>query len=218
MSERNLRRGIVDTARAMNANGINQGTSGNVSARAAGGFLITPSAVDYDDCTPADVVRMAMDGTAEGRHEPSSEWPLHRDVLAARSSVNAVLHAHPPFATALACLGRGIPAFHYMVAIAGGRDIRCADYATFGSGDLSRTALEALQGRSACLLANHGMVAVGRSLKEVLMLALEVETLARQYVIALQVGEPNLLDDAEMDVVVEKFKAYKTDFGGGDGP
>lgn len=215
MSERNLRRGIVDTARAMNTHGINQGTSGNVSARAEGGFLITPSAVDYDDCTPADVVRMAMDGTAEGRHEPSSEWPLHRDVLAARSSVNAVLHAHPPFATALACLGRGIPAFHYMVAIAGGRDIRCAAYATFGSGDLSQGALEALQGRSACLLANHGMVAVGRSLKEVLMLALEVETLARQYVIALQVGEPNLLDDTEMDAGVEKFKAYKTDFGGG---
>ena len=204
----------MDTARAMNAHGINQGTSGNVSARTEGGFLITPSAVDYDECTPADVVHMSMDGTVRGRHQPSSEWPLHRDVLAARSEINAVLHAHPPFATALACLGRGIPAFHYMVAIAGGRDIRCADYATFGSGDLSRTALEALQGRSACLLANHGMVAVGRSLKEVLMLALEVETLARQYVIALQVGEPNLLDDAEMDVVVAKFKDYKTEIGG----
>ena len=128
--------------------------------------------------------------------------------------INAVLHAHPPFATALACLGRGIPAFHYMVAVAGGRDIRCAPYATFGSGELSRGATEALRGRGACLLANHGMVAVGPSLKAALMLALEVETLARQYVTALQVGEPNLIDDAEMDVVVEKFKAYKTDTGG----
>ncbi len=217
MSERNLRRGIVDTARAMNSGGINQGTSGNVSARTEGGFLITPSGIGYDDCTPADVVPMAMDGTAEGGCKPSSEWPLHRDVLAARSSVNAVLHAHPPFATALACLGRGIPAFHYMVAIAGGRDIRCAPYATFGSADLSQGALAALEGRTACLLANHGMVAVGRSLKAVLMLAIEVETLAQQYMIALQAGEPNLLDDAEMDVVLEKFKAYKTDIGGRDG-
>ena len=213
----NLRRGIVDTARAMNSHAINQGTSGNVSARTEGGFLITPSGIGYDGCTPADIVHMSMDGSARGRHQPSSEWPLHRDVLAARPGVDAVLHAHPPFATALACLGRGIPAFHYMVAIAGGRDIRCAPYATFGSAELSRAALEALEGRSACLLANHGMVAVGSSLKAALMLALEVETLARQYMLALQVGEPNLLDDAEMDVVLEKFKAYKTDIGGRDG-
>ena len=204
----------MDTARAMNAHGINQGTSGNVSARTEGGFLITPSGIGYDDCTPADAVPMAMDGTAEGRCKPSSEWPLHRDVLAARPEINAVLHAHPPFATALACLGRGIPAFHYMVAIAGGRDIRCAPYATFGSGDLSRGVLEALQGRSTCLLANHGMVTVGRSLKAALMLAIEVETLARQYLNALQAGVPNLIDDAEMDVVLEKFEAYKTDIGG----
>ncbi len=217
MSERNLRRDIVETARAMNANGINQGTSGNVSARTEGGFLITPSGIGYDDCTPADVVRMAMDGSAEGRLKPSSEWPLHRDLLAARPEINAVLHAHPPYATALACLGRGIPAFHYMVAIAGGRDIRCAAYATFGTQELSRAALEALEGRGACLLANHGMVALGRSLKAVLMLALEVETLARQYLSALQAGEPNLLGEAEMDVVLEKFKAYKTDNGGRDG-
>ena len=217
MSERNLRVDIVDTARAMNAHGINQGTSGNVSARTEGGFLITPSGMDYDECTPADIVSMSMDGAAEGEHEPSTEWPLHRDVLAARPSVNAVLHAHPPFATALACLGRGIPAFHYMVAIAGGRDIRCAPYATPGSGELSQGALAALEGRGACLLANHGMVAMGRSPKAALMLALEVETLARQYVIALQVGEPNLLGEADMDAVLELFKTYKTDSGGRDG-
>ena len=217
MPEQDLRQDIVKTALATNAEGINRGTSGNVSARVDGGFLVTPSGIGYGDCTPADIVRMAMDGTAEGKHEPSTEWLLHRDLLATRPKTNAVLHAHPPFATALACLGRGIPAFHYMVAIAGGRDIRCAPYATPGSGELSQAALEALEGRDACLLANHGMVALGRSLKAALMLALEVETLARQYVIALQVGAPNLLGDAEMDAVMELFKTYKTETGGRDG-
>ena len=137
MQEQDLRRDIIKTAKAMNAQGTNQGTSGNISARIEGGFLITPSGIDYEACTLDDIIRMSMDGTPEGPHKPSSEWRLHRDLLAARPEVQAVLHAHPTFATALACLRRGIPAFHYMVAVAGGRDIRCAPYATFGTEELS---------------------------------------------------------------------------------
>jgi len=208
MSKQDLRREIIKTARAMNAQGINQGTSGNISARVERGFLITPSGVDYEACAPEDVIRMSMDGAAEGPRKPSSEWRLHRDLLAARPEVQAVLHAHPTFATALACTGRGIPAFHFMVAIAGGKDIRCAPYATFGTEELSKAALGAMDGRTACLLANHGMVAVAGGLAEVLMRAIEVETLARQYYHVMQIGEPALLDDAEMDVVLEKFTTY----------
>ena len=209
MREQDLRRDIIKTARAMNAQGTNQGTSGNISARIEGGFLITPSGIDYEACAPDDIIRMSMDGAPEGPHKPSSEWHLHRDLLAARPEVQAVLHAHPTFATALACLRRGIPAFHYMVAVAGGRDIRCAPYATFGTEELSRAVLDAMTERTACLLANHGMVAVAGSLTGVLTLAIEVETLARQYYHAMQIGEPVILDDAEMDVVLEKFTNYK---------
>lgn len=208
MQEQDLRLDIIKTARAMNAQGINQSTSGNISARIEGGFLITPSGIDYETCAPDDVIRMSMDGAPEGPHKPSSEWRLHRDLLAARPEVQAVLHAHPTFATALACLRRGIPAFHFMVAVAGGRDIRCAPYATFGTEELSRAALEAMTGRTACVLANHGMVAVAGSLAGVLTRAIEVETLARQYYHAMQIGEPVILDDAEMDVVLEKFTTY----------
>ena len=209
MQEQDLRRDIIKTARAMNAQGANQGTSGNISARIEGGFLITPSGIDYEACALDDIIRMSMDGAPEGPHKPSSEWHLHRDLLAARPEVQAVLHAHPTFATALACLRRGIPAFHYMVAVAGGRDIRCAPYATFGTEELSRAVLDAMTERTACLLANHGMVAVAGSLTGVLTLAIEVETLARQYYHAMQIGEPVILDDAEMDVVLEKFTNYK---------
>ncbi len=208
MGDQELKREILETARAMNARGINHGASGNVSARVDQGFLVTPSGRDYDDCTPGDVVTMTMEGAIHGSGKPSSEWRIHRDLLAARPEANAVLHAHPPFATALACLGQAIPAFHYMVAIAGGRNIRCAPYATFGTDDLSRSAVDALQDRKACLLANHGMVAIAPSLSQVLDLAVEVEILAQQYWRALQIGEPNILDDAEMDVVLAKFKDY----------
>ena len=208
MREQDLRRDIIQTARTMNAQDINQGTSGNISARFERGFLITPSNVDYEVCVPDDFIRMSMDGTSEGPHKPSSEWRIHRDLLTARPKVQAVLHAHPTFTTALACLRRGIPAFHYMVAVAGGRDIRCATYATFGTEELSLAALEAMTGRTACLLANHGMVAVAGSLEKVLKLAIEVETLAHQYYHAMQIGEPVILDDAEMDVVLGKLPTY----------
>ena len=192
----------------MNALGLNRGTSGNLSVRVAGGLLITPSGVPKDELRPADIVALDQAGKARGRLAPSSEWRFHRDIGKARPEVNAVLHAHSMFSTTLACLGRGIPAFHYMVAVAGGADIRCAPYATFGTATLSRHALAALEGRKACLLANHGMIIVGDSLKDVLRLAVEVETLAAMYWRALQIGKPMLLSKAEMARVLKKFKTY----------
>jgi L-fuculose-phosphate aldolase len=199
---------MIATARRMNATGLNQGTSGNLSLRVDGGFLVTPTGMDYEALEPEDIVFMRMDGSHEGRRRPSSEWRFHRDILAARPEVGAVLHAHAMFCTTLACLHRGIPAFHYMVAVAGGVDIRCAPYATFGTEELSRHAVTALEGRKACLLANHGLIAVGTSLADALKRAVEVETLAAMYWRALQVGEPVLLSEAEMAVVLEKFKTY----------
>lgn len=210
MKHRTLRRDLIETARRMNALGINQGTSGNLGVRAGAGLLVTPSGVGYDEMTPADLIEMDFDGAwrcaAEGRR-PSSEWRFHRDILRARPDVNAVVHAHSTHATALACLRRDIPAFHYMVAVGGGSSIRCAAYATFGTEALSQAALAALDGRRACLLANHGMIACGRDLAAALALAVEVETLAAQYCQALQVGTPKLLSAAEMKRVLAKFAA-----------
>ncbi|WXH30771.1 5-(methylthio)ribulose-1-phosphate aldolase [Myxococcus stipitatus] len=206
--ERTLRESMIATCRKMNEAGLNQGTSGNLSVRVAQGFLLTPTGMDYDVLVPEDIVLMHMDGTHEGRRRPSSEWQLHRDILAARPEVGAVLHAHSMFCTTLACLRRGIPAFHYMVSAAGGVDVRCAPYATFGTGELARNALDALEGRKACLMANHGMLSLGTNLAGAFKLAVEVETLAAMYWRALQVGEPVLLDAEEMSRVLEKFKTY----------
>jgi L-fuculose-phosphate aldolase len=203
-----LRRAVVAAARALNADGLSQGTSGNVSARAGGGFLVTPSGVGYGDLTADSIVQMDMNGGHTGRLLPSSEWRVHRDIYAAREDAGAVVHAHAPFATTLACLGRGIPAFHYMVAVAGGHDIRCAGYATFGTQALSDKALRALDGRRACLLANHGLIAIGGDPEGALALANEVETLAGMYWRALQVGEPRILSRAEMRRVLRKFETY----------
>ncbi|QQR43619.1 class II aldolase/adducin family protein [Myxococcus xanthus] len=203
-----LRESMIATARRMNASALNQGTSGNLSVRVEAGFLLTPTGMDYDSLVPEDLVLMRFDGSHEGRRSPSSEWQLHRDILAARPEVGAVLHAHSMFCTTLACLHRDIPAFHYMVSAAGGTDVRCAPYATFGTAELAAHVLAALEGRKACLMANHGMVAVGRDLPAAFKLAVEVETLAAMYWRALQVGEPVLLDGAEMARVLEKFKTY----------
>jgi L-fuculose-phosphate aldolase len=202
------REAILATARRMNSSGLNQGTSGNLSHRVDGGFLVTPTGMEYDALRPEDIVLMRFDGSHEGPRRPSSEWRFHRDILASRPEVNAVLHSHSMFCTAVACLRRSIPAFHYMVAVAGGASIRCAPYATFGTEELSRHAVAALEGRKACLLANHGLIAVGTDLAAAFKLAMEVETLAAMYLRALQVGEPVLLDEAEMAVVLEKFKTY----------
>jgi L-fuculose-phosphate aldolase len=207
-----LRAGIVATARAMNAHGINRGKSGNVSARLPGarfaGFLITPTGMPYDTMTARDIVPMTADGEARGTRLPSSEWRFHRDLYRARDDFRAIVHVHSPFATALACLRTGIPAFHYMVAIAGGRDIRCAPYATYGTLALAAQAVAAMNGRRACLLANHGMIAGGASLAQALALAVEVESLAEMYCRARQLGEPVLLSDAEMDDVLARFHTY----------
>ena len=208
-----LRRQIIGTCLDMNRLGINQGMAGNVSARLGGGLLITPSGLPYDDMKPQDIVFLDENGGPKGERNPSSEWRFHYDILHARGDVGAVLHAHAPFCTALACLGREIPAFHYMVAVAGGDSIRCAPYATFGSQELSDNALAALEGRKACLLANHGMICIARDLAAALALAVEVEALARQYCQALQLGEPIILPATEMQRVLEKFKTYGTPRG-----
>ncbi len=207
-----LREDVIATALGMNTAGINRGKSGNVSARRRDadfdGFLITPTGVPYPRLAREQIVAMTLDGEVLGSWLPSSEWRFHRDIYAARADVDAIVHTHAPFATSLACLERGIPPFHYMVAVAGGRDIRCAPYATFGTQALSDLAVTALAGRQACLLAHHGMIAVDTSLAKALALAVEVETLAEMYWRALQIGEPALLSDAEMDVVLEKFRTY----------
>ncbi len=207
-AERALRDEIVLTGRAMNELGINQGTSGNVSARWGDGFIVTPSGVPYARCEPDDLVWMGFDGTVEGRLKPSSEWRFHLDIYRCRPDAQAVVHTHGVHATAIATHRRGIPAFHYMVALAGGVDIRCAGYATYGTQALSDAALVALDGRRACLLANHGVIALGENLAKALRLAEEAETLARMYLAALQLGEPVVLDDVEMAVVLEKFGSY----------
>jgi L-fuculose-phosphate aldolase len=208
MSELGLRQQIIATALRMNELRINRGRSGNVSARADDGFLVTPSGLPYEETRPEDIASVTLAGDASGPRQPSSEWRFHRDIYAARRDVDAIVHTHSTFATTLACLGRDIPAFHYMVAVAGGKDIRCAGYATFGTQALSDQALVALEARKACLLANHGMIAVGVSLADALALAVEVEALAEQYWRTLQTGTPNLLSDAEMEVVLEKFRSY----------
>ena len=208
MNEVALRAAIIATAIEMNDRRINSGKSGNVSARTETGFLITPTGLPYESMRPEDIVRVTLGGVATGPRTPSSEWRFHRDIYVDRPDAGAIVHAHSPFATTLACLGRGIPAFHYMVAVAGGKDIRCAPYATFGTQELSDDALVALSGRRACLLANHGMIAVDASLGNALALAIEVEALAEQYWRALQIGAPNLLSDAEMDIVLDKFRNY----------
>jgi L-fuculose-phosphate aldolase len=205
---RALREGLIETARQLTATGLTRNTSGNVSHRVEQGFLVTPTGMSYAALQPEDIVFVGFDGERRGRRLPSSEWRFHRDILVERPEMQVVLHAHAPFSTSLACLGTGIPSFHYMVAKAGGPDIRCAPYATFGTETLSRHAVSALDGRLACLLGNHGMIALGQSLEAALTLAVEVETLAEMYWRALQAGTPKLLDAVEMDRVLEKFKDY----------
>lgn len=208
MNEPELRAVLSKTARQTVIQGLNQGASGNVSVRLRDGFLITPSGLPNDTLEPAQMVFVDMEGQAGGGLKPSSEWRIHRDLYRARPEVAAVVHAHSPHAVSLSCLRRDIPAFHYMVAAAGGKDIRCAGYATFGTQALSDWVLAALQDRRACLMANHGLVAVGAGLDAALALAVEVEELCAQYWRAKLMGEPVLLSDAEMDEVLERFRHY----------
>jgi L-fuculose-phosphate aldolase len=192
----------------MNAAGINQGKSGNLSVRTGDGFLVTPSGFTYDAMEPDDIVAVTSAGATTGRRKPSTEWRLHRDIYATYGEAGAIVHAHAMFATTLSCLDRAIPSFHYMVAVAGGADIRCASYATFGTQELSNAVVEALAGRKACLMSHHGMIAFSDTLASAFALAVEVETLSAMYWRALQVGEPSLLSEAEMARVLEKFASY----------
>lgn len=208
VSDRDVRQAIIDACIQMNELGINQGTSGNISCRHGEGMLISPTSTPYDTLQPEDIVFMGWDGEVDGRLPPSSEWRFHLDIMKARPEVNAVVHAHPTYCTTIAIMGRKIPAIHYMVAVAGGSDIRCAPYATFGTAELSAHAVEALRDRKACLLAQHGMIAVGSSLAQAMWLAVEVETLARQYHGALQIGEPPILSDEEIENVIKRMASY----------
>lgn len=207
-SDLKLRKEIIDTCLKMNAMGINQGTSGNVSARVDGGILITPSAVPYDAMKPDSIVRMDWDGKRDGDAVPSTEWRFHLDITRGRDDVGAIVHTHSIYATILSIRGESIPAVHYMIAAAGGPGIRCGKYETFGTEDLSQQALEALEDRNGCLLANHGVIATGPNLAKALWLAKEIEVLAQQYVFSKLLGGPNLLSDDEIHHVVEKFRDY----------
>ena len=209
--ELDLRAGIIAACRAMNSLGINQGTSGNISARYGDVMLITPTGVPYDVLTPRDIAAMTLTGeygTWAGPLQPSSEWRFHLDIMRSRADVGSVVHTHSTYATTLAICGKEIPAVHYMVAASGGPNIRVAPYATYGTQELSDLALKALEGRGCCLLRNHGVIATGANIKKALWLAVEIETLARQYYLSLSIGGAQILPDAEIGLVVEKFKNY----------
>jgi len=189
--------------------GLNKGTAGNCSVRFKGGFLVTPSGMNVEDMTPQSMVQMAFDGTYEKNKIPSSEWRFHCDILKNRPEINAVIHTHSQFATTMACLHKSIPPFHYMIAVTGADTIRYAPYALFGTQVLSDHALAALYHSKACLLANHGMIALGRDLEDALAVTVEVENLCEQYWRILQI-EPNppLLTEQEMRDVFQQFKGY----------
>ena len=221
-NNQNLRESIVSCARKMNSSGINQGTSGNISARLNNGMLITPSSVSYSEMEASDILYVDFNGKIieENRYlnqstkklYPSSEWRIHADILNQRKEINAVLHCHAIYSTALSCHQKNIPSFHYMVALAGGSDIRCAKYATFGTERLSSYVIKALEGRLACLLAHHGQISIGKSLSDAFKLAIEIETLAHIYLEACQLGEPVNLSQEEMSIISEKIilKLYLT--------
>ena len=208
-AETAARRQVLDTALAMSRQGLSPGRSGNVSARFDGDVLITPSGMPYDVLTPADIVCVALDGqAASGRRNPSSELHFHLATYRARPDIGAIVHTHSLHATVLACARRAIPAFHYMVAVAGGDDIPLVPYATFGTDELARHVAAGLTHRNACLMANHGQIAVGATCAEALALAAEVEVLAEQYVKVLTLGSPHILAREEMVRVLERFAGY----------
>lgn len=207
-TEPRLRAALVETCRAMDRLGLTRGTSGNVSVRLHDGLLVSPTGIPYEALAPDQVVRMDMDGTVHGAVQPSSEWRIHRDVLRHRPDFAAVVHTHSTHATAMAVLGLAIPAIHYGVAAAGGADIRCAPYALFGTQALSDGVQYALEGRAACLMAHHGVIACGHTLAGALDLAVTTEELARLYLLCRAVTVPPILSPAQMDAVLERYKTY----------
>jgi L-fuculose-phosphate aldolase len=209
--ERQLREGIIAKCRWMNASGLNQGTSGNISARYKDRMLITPSATPYDAMKPEMIAAMPLEGeygSWEGPLQPSTEWRFHLDIMRGRPDVGGVVHTHSTYATVLAIARKSIPACHYMMAAFGGNDIRCAGYARYGTPELSELALQALEGRNGCLLANHGMIAVGANLDKAMWLAVELETIARQYYLSLALGAPHILGEAEIADTAKGFSTY----------
>lgn len=210
-AEKNLRQAIIEKCLFMNASGLNQSTSGNISARFENRMLITPSATPYDALTPEMICSMpfdAKDGSWEGPLKPSTEWRLHFGILKERPDAGAVVHAHPTYCTTLAIARKPIPAVHYMMAAFGGTDIRCAAYTTFGTAELAANALDALEDRTACLLANHGSIVVGADLDKAMWLAVELETIARQYYNTLLIGGPVLLSDEEIAQTAAAIGTY----------
>jgi L-fuculose-phosphate aldolase len=203
-----LRTELIEACRSMNRLGINKGTSGNISVRNGDGFLISPTGIPYDKLTPEHVVQMNWDATFAGDVLPSSEWRFHRDILQARSDLKSVVHTHSTFATSVSILEKDIPAVHYSIASAGGPTIRCAPYEVFGTQELADVVVKALEGRRACLMAHHGVIAAHVSIARALALAVTVEELAHQYLLCLPFGEPPVLSEDEIAVVVEKFKTY----------
>jgi L-fuculose-phosphate aldolase len=210
MTEHDARQAIVDACRQMNTLGLNQGTSGNISIRQGSAMLITPSATPYETMQPEQIAAMPLDGNGDwsGPLPPSTEWRFHRDIMRHRADAAAIVHAHPTFCTALAIARREIPACHYMIAVFGGDNVRCAPYATFGTSELAAHALAALGGRNACLLANHGVIVCGPTLTKAMWLAVELETIARQYYHALLIGGPALLTKQEIADVLAKIATY----------
>jgi L-fuculose-phosphate aldolase len=209
--ERALRTAIVAKARWMNAAGLNQGTSGNISARYKDVLLITPSATPYEAMTPDTIAAMPLDGeygSWSGPLKPSTEWRFHYDITKSRPDVGAIVHTHSTYATVLAIAHKQIPACHYMIAAFGGTTIRCADYARCGTKELSDFALKALEGRNGCLLANHGMITLGANLEKAMWLAVELETIARQYYLALALGNPDILTDEQIAETARGFATY----------
>lgn len=209
-SELQLRQQLIDTARQLNSSGLSVGKSGNVSARFGDGLLITPTGLAYEQLQTKDIVYLNAHGLPMSKSEPapSSEWHFHCNVYRARADIGAIVHCHSNYATALACTARKIPAFHYMVAVAGGKEIPLASYALFGTEELSTAVVDCLQTVNACLMQNHGQLAIAATLTQAFNLAMEVETLATQYTLAKTLGKVQLLTDQQMDAVLEQFKGY----------
>ncbi len=216
-NKRIIQNKIIDFSRRMNSCGLNQGSSGNISVRFKEGMLITPSSIPYENLKPNDIVYINLDKISNRKYtktvihsekRPSSEWKIHASILKSRKDINAVFHCHSIYATALSCHRKKIPSFHYMTAISGGVDILCSNYATFGSEEIAKNTLEALQGRNACLIANHGQLSIAENIEKAFSLALEIETLSHIYLESCKLGEPKHLSQNEMKNVLTKFREF----------
>ena len=215
MKNLDQRNQIIEYSLKLNSTNLSPLRSGNISLRAEEddkeGYLITPSGKKYQTLKPEDIVFMGLEEIEknDSSNKPSSEWKFHRDIYLEKRDAQAIVHAHSPHATAVSSHGKPIPPFHYMIALAGGEDIKCAEYATFGTEELSRNVISALKDRSACLMSNHGQVAFGKNLEDAFELAQEIENICHQYTIALKLGQPKILSFTEMKKVLEKAKNYK---------